>query len=142
MCGTQWIVFKIRKKSINNKNIVIVFQQIFGDAVIFSDVVERYLKLYKKEQGYKVYLLVRPSVGFFLKEVIALPEDVELRIVDFSRFVREFTYYKSIIEEYKELANTIIVPGTSLSAEIFAASCRGNKVSGAMNTRYYNRRNF
>lgn len=113
----------LRKKYVNRKDVaLIVFQQVFGDAVMISTALRGYVELYHDKLGYKVIMLVRPSVAQFMIEVLGVPKEIDIQIVDFKRFLEEYRYYRHIIDKYKYVADTLIVPGTSLSAEIFSSS--------------------
>lgn len=104
------------------KNVLIVFQQIFGDSVIFQSALMEYAKLFPREKGYTLKLLVRPSVLKFMKANLILPEDIEYEELDFKKFLENYKYYKTIMEKYQNTASILIVPGTSLSAEIFSTA--------------------
>lgn len=119
----------IKEKS-ENRTILIVFQQIFGDSVILQSALKEYTKIFPKSTGYSIKLLARPSVLKFMKATLVLPEEIEYEEVDFKRFLEEFKYYKMIVNRYLNSASTLIVPGTSLSAEIFATSNNANRKIG------------
>lgn len=106
----------------DNKNVLIVFQQIFGDSVILQSVLAEYVKLFPKEEGYSIKLLLRPSVLKFMKTNLVLPDELWYEEVDFKRFLEDYSYYGTIVKKYKNTASTLIVPGTSLSAEIFSTA--------------------
>ncbi len=105
-----------------DKNILIVFQQVFGDSVVLQSSLKAYTDLYPKKDGYRIKLLVRPSVFSFMRKTMVLPNDIEYEEVDFRKFLENYKYYKSIVDKYRNFASTLIVPGTSLSAEIFATA--------------------
>lgn len=116
--------FKGHKKTIENnkKTVLIVFQQIFGDSIVIQDSLKAYVKLYSPEEGYQIKFLARPSVISFMKNTLVLPEEIEMEDVDFKRFLEDYSYYKEITKKYMGIASILIVPGTSLSAEIFSAA--------------------
>lgn len=120
----------INNKTNRNKNIVIVFQQIFGDSILFSITLNSYVKLFSRENGYKVTVLCRPSVLQFLKQTIDIPEAIELRSMDFTRLVNDFKYYKECLNWVNLNADTLIVPGTSVSAELLLAASSVNRRIG------------
>ena len=111
------------KKGINdNKVVLIVFQQIFGDSVVLQSSLQEYTKLFPVSEGYTIILIVKPSVLSFMKNVLPLPESIIFETVDFKRFLEDYSYYNQIVKKYQGTASTLIVPGTSLSAEIFSAA--------------------
>lgn len=114
----------------NNKTILIVFQQIFGDAVVLQDSLLQYTKIFAKMEGYDVRLLARSSVLSFMKETLPLPIDMKFEVVDFEKFLKSYRYYRQVVKKYKGKAGTILVPGTSLSAEIFTMSSDANRKVG------------
>ena len=114
----------------NNKTILIVFQQIFGDSVVLQSSLQEYTKVFPVLEGYSIRFLVRPSVLTFMKNVLPLPESIEFETVDFKRFLEDYSYYKQIVKKYRGTASTLIVPGTSLSAEIFSAASDAKRKIG------------
>ena len=114
----------------DNKNVLIVFQQIFGDSVILQSVLAEYLKLFPKDEGYFIKLLARPSVLKFMKANLVLPNEIEYEELDFKKFLEDYNYYKKTVEKYRNAASTLIVPGTSLSAEIFSTANNAKRKVG------------
>lgn len=113
---------RIKNNTPADKTVLIVFQQIFGDSIVIQDSLKEYVKIFPKIDGYTVKFLARPSVIAFMKATEEIPTEIELEAVDFSKFLEEYEYYKEIVNKYKGMADTLIVPGTSLSAEIFCAA--------------------
>lgn len=107
---------------ITNKNIIIVFQQIFGDSIVIQDSLFGYTRIFPASEGYHVRFLARPSVLKFMKDNLVLPEEIEYEDVDFKRFLEDYHYFKHIVNKYMNSASTLIVPGTSLSAEVFSTA--------------------
>lgn len=132
--STFAIVFKtITRKRVNSnhsKNVLIVFQQIFGDSVVFQSSLQAYVNLFNKQNGYTLYLLARPSVMKFMKNVLYLPKEIIYEEVDFQKLTNDYQYYKFIVNKYKKLAGITIVPGTSLSAEIFSCAMDSSRKIG------------
>lgn len=114
----------------DDKNVLIVFQQIFGDSVIIQSVLSEYEKLFPKDEGYAVRLLARPSVLKFMKANLVLPDDIQYEELDFKKFLEDYRYYKAVVKKYQNTASTVIVPGTSLSAEIFSTANNANRKVG------------
>lgn len=56
-----WFSGKKNRASAGNKDVLIVFLASIGNAVIFLDALKNFGKLYKKEDGYKIYILCNPS---------------------------------------------------------------------------------
>lgn len=123
---------KGHRKSIDNnkKMVLIVFQQIFGDSIMIQNSLMEYSKLFPKSKGYKVMFLARPSVITFMQSTLPLPTEIKLEGVDFKLFLEDFAYYRSIVAKYRGMADLIIVPGTSLSAEIFSAASGARRKVG------------
>lgn len=118
------------KKTKENKTILIVFQQVFGDSVILQNSLQEYVKLFPQNEGYEIRFLVRPSVLSFMKKTMELPEEILLEEVDFKRFLEDYRYYKQVVKRYRHTASTLIVPGTSLSAEIFSSASDASRKIG------------
>ena len=115
---------------IDNKIVLIVFQQLFGDAVVIQNSLEEYTRLFPQLEGWSIHFLVCPSVLAFMKDILPLPEEIFFEEVDFKHFLENYTYYREIVAKYKDIAGTIIVPGTSLSAEIFVAAMNAKRKIG------------
>ena len=113
---------KINKKCKSNKNILIVFHQVFGDSIVLQSALDEYTKVFPKSEGYIIKLLVRPSIFEFMKANLVLPKTIEYETVDFKRFLEDYHYFKIIVNKYMNTASTLIVPGTSLSAEVFSTA--------------------
>lgn len=121
---------KKNKYTGENKNVLIVFQQIFGDSVVIQNSLEAYTRLFPAEKGYHIKFLARPSVLSFMYETMELPETIEFEALDFKRFLEDYRYYKSVVNTYKNYADLLIVPGTSLSAEIFSTANHASRKVG------------
>ena len=119
-----------KKGKIENKTILIVFHQLFGDAVVIQSSLEGYTKLFPSSQGFNVIFLARPSVLNFMKDVLPLPEEITFEAVDFKRFLEDYGYYREIVSKFRDLAGTVIVPGISLSGYIFASSMNAKRKIG------------
>lgn len=112
------------------KRILLVFQQVYGDSILVSDSLRHYGKLFPKNQGYEISMLIRPSVAAFMRAVLPLSADINLIEVDFTRLIYDFRYYRQMVKDYGDLANTIIVPGSSFSAEFFSAASSAQRRIG------------
>ena len=113
-----------------NKTILIVFQQLFGDSIVMQSSLDAYTRLFPVSEGYKIRFLVRPSVLAFMKANLPLPKEMEFEPVDFNKFLEDYKYYKEIVNRYRGLASIVIVPGTSLSAEIFTSAMDAERKIG------------
>lgn len=111
-----------RKNAPRSKTVLIVFQQVFGDAVLLLDSLPEYVRLFPKSEGYAVKLLIRPGALSFLRAVAEIPQDLQTEPVDFKRFLESYSYYREVVRRYRGQADLLIVPGTSLSAEIFSCA--------------------
>ena len=116
-----------RKGKVNNKTILIVFNQLFGDAVVIQSSLEAYTKLYPSSEGYNVILLARPSVLKFMKDTLPLPEEMTFEAVDFKKFLEDYAYYREVVRKYADIAGTVIVPGIGLSADIFTSAMKAER---------------
>lgn len=121
---------KLNHKHCNEKNILIIFQQIFGDSIVFSDSIHYYTQIYKPEDGYRITLLCLPHIKQFMEDVLPPVENIEIVAVDFKRLVKDCTYYRGIVKKYGSDVGTLIVPGTSLSAEFLSIACNANRRVG------------
>lgn len=128
------LIYNFFKSYNENKDneVLIVFQQIFGDAVLLQKTLSEYLKLYPVEEGYTVKLLLRPSIHKFMLATMPLPENLIFEEVDFNRFLLDFRYYKQIAQKYRNTAGLLIVPGTSMSADVFSTSNNAKRRIGAV----------
>lgn len=115
---------------VKNQNVLIVFQQLYGDSILIQSSLDAYTKIFPTSEGYKIFFLVRPSVLTFMQETMPLPKSILYRAIDFKKFLSDYKYYKEVINEYKDLAGTVIVPGTSLSAEIFSCAVNSRRKIG------------
>lgn len=117
-------ISKGKKNNQKNKEkrriVLIVFQQIFGDAIVIQDSLKEYIKIFPKDEGYQLIFLARPAVIEFMENTIEIPEEIVVEAVDFKKFLENYRYYKKIVKKYTGIVDTLIVPGTSLSAEIFS----------------------
>lgn len=114
-----------RRKAPHRRQTLIVFQQAFGDAVLAAQT----LQILSKEIDGDVLILANPSIVKFLDEVMEWDKTCPIQAVDFKRFVSDYAYYRSILQTYAD-ADTIIVPGTSLSAELFATASKAPRRIG------------
>lgn len=119
-----------KKSKTQNKTVLIVFQQIFGDSVVIQNSLTEYIKLFPVSEGYKVKFLARPSVLSFMQSTLPLPDGMEFEAVDFKKFLEDYSYYWKIVKKYRGTAGMLIVPGTSLSAEIFSVSSDAKRKVG------------
>ncbi|MBR4085142.1 MAG: glycosyltransferase family 9 protein [Lachnospiraceae bacterium] len=128
----RWLVNKKRVNVIdeNYKVILIVFQQIFGDSIIISDSLHAYKDLFSEKEGYEIVFLARPSVLAFMKETLSLPDEIKYESLDFKKYLEDYKYYRKCNERFEGKIDTLIVPGTSLSAEIFSTSCNAKRKIG------------
>lgn len=112
------------------KNVVIVFQQIFGDALVISNSLEQYMRLFPKEEGYSVTFVARPSVVKFMRDIVDIPRGIVVENLDYKKFLEDYLYYKECIKKYRAKADVLLVPGTSMSAEIFSTACNTKRRIG------------
>ncbi len=115
---------RFKKKAAENhgKNALIIFQQIMGDAVMFSASLDAYVRLFSSQEGWTLRMICRPSVARFMREVVPIPDGLQIEAVDFTRLICDFKYFKEITRKYGDWSSMTIVPGTSLSAELLSAA--------------------
>lgn len=119
-----------KKQNINTKTVFIVFQQIFGDSVVLQNSLKEYGKIFPASDGWNVKMLVRPSVLAFMKATMPLPDNIEYDALDFKKFLEDYIYYKEIVNKYRNKAKVLIIPGTSMSAEVFSAASNAERKIG------------
>ncbi len=119
-----------RYKKKKSKNVIIVFQQIFGDSIVIQNSLAEYTRIFPKADGWKIHFLARPSVIAFMESNLSLPNEIIFEKVDFKKFLEDYGYYKQVVKKYKDLAGAVVVPGTSFSAEIFTAVSQAEKKVG------------
>ena len=117
-------------RKVDNKEILVIFQQVFGDSIFLVPLLRGFSDRYPKRLGYKVILVCRPSIKNFLIDVADLPSDLEIETVDYSKYLNDYDYFKSITRRYRFSSGISIVPGTSLSAEIFSTTLAARKKYG------------
>ena len=110
----------LKAKSNNSKDVLIIFQQIFGDSVVVSGSLQEYVKLFPASKGYHIKMLVRPAVFEFMHSNFPIPKEIQYIKVDFTRLVNDYSYFRKIESEYCSSCYISIVPGTSLSAELLS----------------------
>ncbi|WP_455667720.1 glycosyltransferase family 9 protein [Phocaeicola sp.] len=105
-----------------NRKVLIIFQQVFGDSVILLPALEGYVELFHNRRGYQVTMICRPSINKFLHDIAELPKHLNIEIVDFKRLVNDFKYFKEVSKKYDKFAEITVVTGTSLSAELLSTT--------------------
>lgn len=118
------------KSDVNNKNIVIIFQQVFGDAVILLSTLKEYEKLFPQSDGYHIKLLLRPQILCFLNDIAELPNNIEYIPIEFKNIVNDYDYFKGVVNEHCVNIEYVIVPGTSLSAELLSSASNARRRIG------------
>ncbi|MDO5526569.1 MAG: glycosyltransferase family 9 protein [Prevotella sp.] len=105
-----------------NKKVLLIFQQVFGDSIILLPALEGYVELYHRRMGYEVTMICLPSIKKFFEANARLPEGLHLETVEFKKFVNEYSYFKKTIRRYRMFAEISVVMGTSLSAELLSTT--------------------
>ena len=123
---------------VENRNVLIIFQQVYGDSVLLVPLLKGFVELYPRALGYRVTLLCRPSISKFLSEVASIPEELIIETMDYSRFLYDFCYFKDVVAHYRYSSGVSIVTGTSISAEILSCTICSHKryglISGVQRT--------
>ena len=129
---------KIPRTDGKKQKVLVVFQQIFGDAIVISDSLREYPKIFP---GHDVIIAARPAIVKFLRDVMPCADELHFEAVDFKRFIQDYRYYREISKRFRGMSEILIVPATSPSAEIFScandsprkiASVRQSDVKGSL----------
>lgn len=115
------------------EKVLIIFQQVFGDAVVLTSTLQGYVDLFVKQKGWKITLLCLPSVKRFLEEVAPVPKEIYVEAVDFKRLANDFRYFKTIVKQYDYSAELTVVPGSSMSAELLSTTLAVKRRVGMVN---------
>ena len=102
-----------------SRKVLVILQQVFGDAVVISGSLKEYPKIFA---GYDVVFVARPSVIKFLKDVMPSADELHFEAVDFKRFIEDYGYYREISARFRGSAEILIVPVSTPSAEIFSCA--------------------
>lgn len=124
---------RFSKKNRKEESVTIVFNGIFGDAIILLSALHGYIELYSRK-GRKVRLICRPVIKKFWDEIADLPKEVEIEEVDFKKFVESFSYYKNVVDKYSSNIDLLVAPGSSLSVDLFSTSVNAYKKVGLLAT--------
>lgn len=127
---TDVLLSRLNTKVCDNKTVLIVFQQIYGDSILIQGFLEMYARIYPKSEGFKLIFIARPSILKFMKETMPVPDEISYEELDFKKFLSSYGYFKTVIGNYRNKAGTIIIPGTSLSAEIFSCLVNAKRKIG------------
>ena len=115
----------------NPERVLIVFQQVF--AVVLSSALPAYAELFVRQKGMKVTLLCKPAIARFLSEVAPVPKDISVETMDFKRLFDDFRYFRQKSRKYRRYADVVIVPGSSLSAELLSSTLIARRRIGMTN---------
>lgn len=123
---------KILHKKTKNKNVLILFQQIFGDAILVTDSLKYYEKLYPEAEGYHVTFVCKPNILEFMQSVLPLPSNISFEVLDFKRIQTDKKYFKEMVKKYSSDYGILIVPGTSYSPELFTITSTAERRIGLL----------
>ncbi len=126
-----WLANHMHRMTVN-KNVIIIFQQIFGDSVFLVPMLKGFEELYPKSLGYKVTLICRPAIADFLRDVALIPSGICIETLDYTKYLYNLSYFKTITKRYRFSTGISIVPGTSISAEIFSSTLCSKERYGQM----------
>lgn len=126
---TKYLQNRFRKRP-KNKRVLIVFQQVFGDSILLLPALRGYMELYHKRQGYEVTMICKPAILRFLQDVAELPEGLHVEAVDFKRLFDDYVYFKEVVTKYRDYAEIVIAPGSSLSADLLITTLCTNRRYG------------
>ena len=116
-----------------SEQVLILFQQVFGDAVVLTSALQGYVDLFVRQKGMRVTLLCKPVIVKFLSDVAPVPEDIKVETMDFKRSFNDFCYFKEMSRKYRRYADIVIVPGSSLSAELLSTTLIAQRRIGLTN---------
>ena len=124
---------RISKQPCKQGRVLIIFQQVFGDAVVFSSALQGYIDLFVRQKGFKLTLLCKPAIAKFLSEVAPVPDGIDVETMDFKRSFNDYCYFREVSRKYRRYADIIIVPGSSLSAELLSSTLIAQRRIGLTN---------
>lgn len=127
-----WIKNQITKKHCTNKNILILFQQIFGDAVMISDSLKYYSRVFPSENGYSITFVSKPNVNKFMHDLLPLPKEIKFEELDFKRIQTDVLYFYLMVRKYGDNFGVIVTPGTSFSPELFSLTSTASRKEGLL----------
>ncbi len=127
------LINRLLRKTDRQRVVLIVFQQVFGDAVVFSSALQGFADLFIKQRGWRVVLICLPKIKKFWEEVAPVPDGIEIEIVDFKNLVNDFRYFKSIVARYDHFAELCVVTGSSLSADLLTSALSIKRRVGMVN---------
>lgn len=104
----------------STKRVLIVFQQIIGDSVIFLHPLEEYVR-FCNSQGLTLTLLCRPVVRKFWDSTAVLPNSINIRTIDFTKLFNDYNYFRTVVDEYRFYADIVIAPGSTLSSDLLSS---------------------
>lgn len=122
---------RFSKKKTNDDTVAIVFNGIFGDAIVFFSAIQGYVDLYVKN-GYKVILFCRPEVKKLWNDVVEFPREIALECVDFRKIINSYSYFRKIVAKYKEPIDILVSPGSSISSDLLSTSLNAKRKVGLM----------
>ena len=126
---------KILYANAEGKRIGLVFQQIFGDALLFSSTFNAYNELFPTEKGYVITILCLPVVKKFLEETVDIPDTFNVIAIDFKKAISNYNEFRRVINYCEEIFDIAIVPGSSASAEILIGASKINTKIGLVQHR-------
>lgn len=109
--------------------ILIVFQQILGDAVVFLKPLEEYSR-FSKENNMQLTILCKPIVLGFWQSVANLPDNICIETIDYTRLFNDFSYFRTELKKYRNYADIVIAPGSTLSSDLFSSVLCANRRIG------------
>ena len=116
-----------------SEQVLILFQQVFGDAVVLASALHGYVDLFVRQKGMKVTLLCKPVIAKFLSEVAPVPDGIKVETMDFKRSFDDFCYFRAMSRKYRRYGDVVIVPGSSLSAELLSTTLIAQRRIGMTN---------
>lgn len=115
------------------ESVLVVFQQVFGDAVVLTSALQGYVEFFVRQRDMKVTLLCKPAIARFLSEVAPVPKGINVATMDFKRSFNDFRYFRQMSRKYCRFADIVIVPGSSLSAELLSSTLIAQRRIGMTN---------
>lgn len=122
----SWLKNKMLRSDVHSRKVLIIFHQVFGDAVMLQHSLQMYPKLFPQSENWDLTMICRPNIASFMRDVFPTPDGIRMEEVDFARLVSDFKYFRDTVKRYSDVG-IAIVPATSLSAELLSAALPAKK---------------
>lgn len=128
---SQLLHFLKNKKSaeaFRQREILLIFSGVIGDAVCFLDSVQHYTAVFPEEKGYKITLILKPLVLKFYRECGVALSGIDIYEVDLHEFCMDFRYYRKVRKQLRLIEyNKVIAPQRSISEALCMIAANGRE---------------